>query len=488
MKKNLIPVLIMSLLLLTGCKKFLEQLPDQRTVLDSPEKVSELLVSAYPQGSYIDVCESMSDNVVENPFATTVDAINTDSYMWKDVQSVQQDAPTYYWNSCYAAIAAANQALDAIAKAADQQAYVSQKGEALLCRAYAHFMLVSLFAKTYDPATAATDPGIPYVLSPETVVFGNYERKTVDYTYNMVEKDLQAGLPLIDNNAYAVLRYHFNKTAAFAFAARYYLFKQQYDSVISYAKKAFPSENYAANMRPWLTAYAALSSTETGLTYTKSSENANLLINEASSWWARRFTAQKYSTSSDIINKVLSRGGYANVTGGQTAYNYWYNSTSQIYYIRKFAEHFVRTSLNATTGTGYVMIPLLTTEEVLMNRAEAYVMKGEYDNAIKDLNTFYAQRIKSYSSTTNGITAAKATTFYNTTDTKEALLKTILDAKRAEFLHEGLRWFDILRHKLPVVHQTGTTPNVVTLTLAPSDPRRVLQVPIDAQVIGKNPR
>ncbi|XLL74012.1 RagB/SusD family nutrient uptake outer membrane protein, partial [Myroides odoratimimus] len=37
------------------------------------------------------------------------------------------------------------------------------RAEALLARAYNHFMLVNLWAKHYNPATAESDLGIPYV-------------------------------------------------------------------------------------------------------------------------------------------------------------------------------------------------------------------------------------------------------------------------------------------------------------------------------------
>ena len=40
-----------------------------------------------------------------------------------------------------------------------------------------------------------------------------------------------------------------------------------------------------------------------------------------------------------------------------------------------------------TNGIGYlhVMYPALTTDEILLTRAEAYAMKGKYDKALADL-------------------------------------------------------------------------------------------------------
>ena len=151
----------------SGCEDFLSKVPDNRTILDSKEKIAELLVTAYPEGNYIPFCEAMSDNVEDNP-TQSQDARNTDPYFWRSVNATAQDTPENYWNSCYTAIAAANHALRAIDQAGNLSEYNAQKGEALVARAYAHFMLVALFAKTYEPGTAAFYPGIPYVTQPET--------------------------------------------------------------------------------------------------------------------------------------------------------------------------------------------------------------------------------------------------------------------------------------------------------------------------------
>lgn len=364
----------MALMVVSGlfsCKKFLETLPDQRTELNSAEKISELLVSAYPTGNHITFTEAMSDNATDNYGASTVSPYNTEPYFWRNVTETSQDSPDYYWNACYKAIAAANQALESIEQAGDENAYRAQKGEALVCRAYAHFMLVSLYSKTYNEATASSDPGIPYVDKPETVVFGQYTRGTVKDVYDRIEDDLKTGLPLLDDSKYKVPRYHFNRTAARAFAARFYLFKRDYDQAIQYASDAFPNENWASNMRPWLTEYQDYSSTELSLAYLKTTENANLLM-------------------ASTVSRLAA------------------------------------------------------------------------------------------------VTEAKALSFYNTTDAKEAVIMAILDYKRAEFVHEGMRWFDILRHDIPVVH---TTYEGQTLTLPPGDPRRVIQIPGEAaEVIGSNPR
>ena len=64
MRKVLSYTLFITLLgSLGSCKKFLEKNPDNRASLESPEQVSQLLGTAYPQSNYMAFCESISDNV-----------------------------------------------------------------------------------------------------------------------------------------------------------------------------------------------------------------------------------------------------------------------------------------------------------------------------------------------------------------------------------------------------------------------------------------
>ena len=44
-------------LILAACNDFLDELPDNRTELDTPDKINRLLVSAYPSRSFTRMCE-----------------------------------------------------------------------------------------------------------------------------------------------------------------------------------------------------------------------------------------------------------------------------------------------------------------------------------------------------------------------------------------------------------------------------------------------
>jgi starch-binding outer membrane protein, SusD/RagB family len=484
MKRLLIFTIFTLLLGVTSCKKFLEQPPDNRAVLNSPEKVSQLLGTAYPQANYMAFCESISDNVADKGIGS-LERTNIDPFNFKDVAYTEEDSPEFYWNACYKAIAAANQALESCAKAKDPENYSAQKGEALVCRAYAHFMLVIFFAKAYDATTAGNDPGIPYVLQPEKVVFQQYERKTVQYVYDMIEKDLTEGLPLLDDKHYGVPRYHFTKAAAHAFASRFYLFKREYAKVVEHASLVFPNNNVVAMLRPWNTEYRILTYNELWARYAKATEPANLLLAETRSVWARNYIGVRYGLDASKSNEILLG---PNVTGGTRIFRYQlYTSGTNNYFLPKVNEYFVRESVNAEIGFPYVMVPLLTAEEVLFNRAEANVYLNKIDDVLSDLNTYASTRIYNYSASAHTITAGKIRSFYRTSDVQQGALATVMDFKRAEFVQEGMRWFDLLRYKIPVIHPTAEGP---VLTLAADDPMRVFQIPDVAKLAGiaQNPR
>lgn len=491
MKKSIYTYLIYGSLaagmLLSSCNKYLEKEPDNRTDLNTPEKVSQLLGTAYPQANYIPFTETYTDNVGDigagDAGSSDLNTSNADAYFFKDTRSTQEDTPEFYWFACYKAIAAANQALEAINAASDPEAYRGQRGEALVARAYAHFMLVNVYSKFYDAVTAAADPGIPYVTVPEVNFIKQYTRGTVAEVYDMIEKDLVEGIGYIDDNLYKVPKYHFTRTAAYAFATRFYLYKKDYEKTVQYATLAVPNNNFKSNLRPWNTDYLAIGLNDIAPLYAKATQNANLLLVETRSYWFRTNIGARYAMTPAVRNLLLRT---VPVAGGSWAFptgSYVENH----FVVPKIYEYFVKVSVNAEIGDGYVMVPLFTVEEVLFNLAEAYAYLGQNANAVSLLNTYLSTRIQSYSSATHNLTTSKINSYWGTSNIQTGLINTILSYKRSEFVHEGLRWFDILRYKIEVTH---TSIGGETATLSVDDPRRLFQMPstVTQSGIEQNPR
>jgi len=109
--------MLAALSVIISCEDFLDKMPDKRAEINSNQKISELLVSAYPNVDPMMIYEHRTDNVMDNGrrFGEPERMI-VENYFWEDISETDWDAPEALWNSCYGAIAAANQALDAIRK------------------------------------------------------------------------------------------------------------------------------------------------------------------------------------------------------------------------------------------------------------------------------------------------------------------------------------------------------------------------------------
>jgi len=147
-------------------------------------------------------------------------------YLWSDQYILNLPVgPEFAWDHYYHSIYVSNVVLEGIDDATGDESFkMNIKGEALLVRAYCHFMLVNLFARQYDASTADQDLGIAYMVATEKEGIVHYKRDNLAYVYGQVEKDALRGIQLIGNDNSDFAKYHFTKEAAYAFMSRYYLF------------------------------------------------------------------------------------------------------------------------------------------------------------------------------------------------------------------------------------------------------------------------
>lgn len=137
-----------------------------------------------------------------------------------------------------------------------------------------------------------------------------------------------------------------------------------------------------------------------------------------------------------------------------------------------------------------------------LNRIEALVMKNRIAEANTELGYFLGTRTSGYNATTDILNetvvtakyppvADEFTPFYALTDLQKSYIKAIAEARRRDFIREGLRWFDVKRFNLVVTHNTLEYGKVVkNNVLVKDDKRRALQIPLRASDNGieKNPR
>ena len=505
-------------LTLTSCDDWLDKLPDNRMELQTPSDVSSLLVSAYPSSHPAYLLEMYSDNTDEcvNPSWSEASRFQAQAYNWEDITETGEDeSPQELWNKHYIAIASANAAIDLIEEKGSPAEYNEQLGEALLCRAYAMFQLSTVFCKAYNPATASTDLGLPYPTHPAKVVGTVYTRGTMEDLYGQIDKDLQRGLPLVSSN-YSKPKFHFNTDAAKAFAARFYLYKGDFAKAITYATEVLGADP-TAKARDW-DAYAALNMNQQirPEAWVSADEKCNFLLQTVYSEWGAisgpYSYGEKYAHSYRITydEDIASKGpfGAANSTFKQRV---WSNTALANLFHRKVPYEFEYTDLQASIGYAHAEYAVFTTEQLLLERAEAYALSGELQKAVDDYNTI----MKVYQNYPKTFTLQQLVNFYNSVpyytpkkatvkkhfvkpvytigaegSDQEALLQAILHLRRIMELGEGYRMQDVKRYGMVIYRrQTNTsfTISAVTDSLTVDDPRRAIQLPQDVITSGLEP-
>ncbi len=474
------------ILIATSCNDFLDENPDNRVALDDLDKAAQLLVSGYSNASP-NFTDWMTDDV-SFTVGTNLRLSHQEIYTWSDVSTgpTEQDTPDFYWFQTYEAIAHANEVLaiidDMVVPEDLEPRRDAIKGEALLIRAYGHFMLVNLFGEHFS--TSAGD-GVPYIKEPETTFLAEYRRLSVRRTYDRIEEDLLEGLDLIDDSFFANSgKYHFNRNAALAFASRFYLFKRDHATCRQYSDLLLGSNPsvFVRDLNSQEYKLASSSITDYPRVWGSPDEPANLLLMRKVSLVQRPDFA--YGPERNFYSSLFNASVFGALTD-ERENPALVKGLNSVYPLR-YQSLFQRSSLNSNVGFPYYIHMAFTGEEVLLNRAEARAFLGDLDGAIADLQILAEKR---YSGGTPNITLAALQSFYNSTDDLNNVLSYIIFLeRRKEFLMQGMRWFDIKRYRLTVTHDL---PSGSTITLTEDDRRKVLQIPRSAIDIGglePNPR
>ncbi|HSC37266.1 MAG TPA: RagB/SusD family nutrient uptake outer membrane protein, partial [Chitinophagaceae bacterium] len=341
--------------------------------------------------------------------------------------------------------------------------------------AWITFYLVNMFAKPYNAATAATDPGYPIVRDAD-VTETHFDRGTVQQVYDTMVNDLKSAIPLLPIAQFT--RARMCRAAAETLLGKVYLFMGKYPEALTQLNAAFadlPGTNTAIPMAlmdlnvmlatggPWgynpattpgglLSAYTArLSNTETllarGATNNYSYQFSDFLCN-----------AQTYALfgSSDMRLRFFSRKPY-------------------------LGSDFTVPGVYRRIAPGPTSANLgLHLMELYLMRAECRARTNDLAGAKADLEALRIKRMP----------AADAVVPAGLTQLQ--MIQFVIDERRREFAMEGLRWFDMRRLSVDPLfssnvytHTYWTATGAVggTFTLRPE--RFTLQLP--QKVIDQNP-
>lgn len=519
---SLLAISLFSIIVVCSCTA-LDEVPDNRTEIDTVDKVRKLLTSGYPSATPAVICELSGDNYVDNNVvlkATHNDAysiFHEEAYQWRDITNYstgEQDTPYQVWESYYAGVSIANHAIKAMKEMNDDPAndpeLAHSWGEAHVLRAYLHFILVNVFAEAYkDETRSLSDMGIAYVREVENTVNVNYGdpkyRKSVAEVYTLIERDLLEGIDLIDDSKYQVPAYHFNRNAANAFAARFYLFKRDYEKALKYANAALGS-NPASMLRKW--ASLNTNTMDTRLNdFNDEKAACNFLIQSTYSLQDRMLSTCRFAinTGSNTYNvpstvDLLYSGGGPNWSGYIPAYAgslFLFGKQEYGLWLFRVYEYFEYTDKIAGIGFVHILYQPFTAEETLLCRAEAKLYLGDRAGAIQDLGYWTSSKMVEKPLDQAGINnkykgdhtnnpyisdlhpQEMSDTWPTLTEDEMRVLHCILHFRRIETMFEGMRWFDIKRYGISIHHayRAPGEDEVHLDSLKWDDPRRVLQIP-----------
>ena len=526
--KNIIykgSLMLASVAILASCSDQLDTLPDNRTTLDTPKKIAGLLVTAYPDCTPTLFNEWMSDNTDYMGAQNSQGNRGGDQYFfWQEQTEGGNDSPEQVWMLYYEGVYKANEALAAIEDQGGPKNDIlrNSKGEALLIRAYDHFILANEFCRPYNGKTSTKDAGLYYAtgIADFSAAAEQSNRGTVADVYAKIAADIEAGIPLL-NDTYEVPKYHFNKQAAYAFATRFYLYYEKWEKAKEYADKLLGS-NPAASLRDYRALQAMpLSKSEQAVkiaeAYCSASADCNLLVQTSVSnagmalapWLiSKRYTLTNYLAETELFNSNNIWGTSSNLIWKPFTVNSGENNFALLMKLPREFE--IR---NTTTGSGYLRTLNVdfTMDEALLNRAEAEIMLGQNDAACADMTIW----MKNFFNTNVTLTPTSVQTYFKTVpyayadaakmvpsfkkhisprftidaegSVQESLLQCLLNFRRIETVHQGMRWMDIRRYNIEIPRRligANGRPSKNLDWLEKDDPRQVVQIPQSIREAG----
>lgn len=526
--KNIIykgSLMLASVAILASCSDQLDTLPDNRTTLDTPKKIAGLLVTAYPDRTPTLFNEWMSDNTDYMGAQNSQGNRGGDQYFfWQEQTEGGNDSPEQVWMLYYEGVYKANEALAAIEDQGGPKNDIlrNSKGEALLIRAYDHFILANEFCRPYNGKTSTKDAGLYYAtgIADFSAAAEQSNRGTVADVYEKIAADIEAGIPLL-NDTYEVPKYHFNKQAAYAFATRFYLYYEKWEKAKEYADKLLGS-NPAASLRDYRVLQAMpLSKSDQAVkiaeAYCSASADCNLLVQTSVSnagmalapWLiSKRYTLTNYLAETELFQSNNIWGTSSNLIWKPFTVN---SGESNFALLMKLPREFeIR---NTTTGSGYLRTLNVdfTMDEALLNRAEAEIMLGQNDAACADMTIW----MKNFFNTNVTLTPTSVQTYFKTVpyayadaakmvpsfkkhisprftidaegSVQESLLQCLLNFRRIETVHQGMRWMDIRRYNIEIPRRligANGKPSKNLDWLEKDDPRQVVQIPQSIREAG----
>lgn len=284
------------------------------------------------------------------------------------------------------------------------------KGEALVHRAYIFLNLINVFGKAYDPATSATDLGIPLLTTP--TVTENITRASVKEVFDVVISDLteatNSGLKPVNKGR--DIGYP-SKASAHALLARAYLYMGNYPEALKNAEAALALQNGLLNLE----SYENLGDYSWPITF----DDPEIILSKESTSYM--YSPVVLSLSDELLNSFDSR---------DLRYTLYTRSLNDLSY-GSITEGRAYCKENLT-GVGRNAGP--TVPEMYVIKAECEARAGNASGAMETINTLRKKRFKA--ADYSDLTAANA---------DDALVKVLAERRKELMGRGGFRWADLKR-------------------------------------------
>lgn len=379
------------------------------------------------------------------------------AYTWEREIFEGNEVQLLDWNEGYKRILWANLALEGAEKLKDQGAAGEVdllRGIALFHRAWNYYNLAQLFCAVYDPATAASEDGLPLRLESDLTL--NIPRADLEATYTRIRKDMEDAMPLLPDRPETNFRP--GKAAVHTLLSRVYLQMGAYD-------KAFAETNEALGLHDELIDYNAVEQ-KAGLTFPPHGQgNAEVV----------------FMASFNVNNTYTRMISYIVVNPDTLLLDSYEEGDLRLplFFKPSGAKYQYSGSYNGAALTNY--FTGLAVDELYLTRAECAVRLGNLEQGLADLNWLRKHRFKRGSYTERFSTDA------------DELLGWIIDERRKELVWRGTRWEDLRRLNKEPRFAVTLTREIAgeAYTLPPGDKRYVWPIPVEAIEVGgykQNPR
>jgi tetratricopeptide (TPR) repeat protein len=468
-------VIILALLLFSGCKKFLEEQSQTLAYAKTWQRLDEVLrgeVYIINKNLPFKFLNTMDDDIADYVGSVSFIDARADIFGFYTWQANPFTANTFMqltdntWAPMYRRINAANIVAYQATTSKDDPVQLKRiRGEALFMRAFYYFYMVNIYAGAYNRSTATTDMGVPLKIT-EYVEDRFFTRSTVDSVYRQMAEDLETAEQCLEGVTQRTT-YRADINAVNLLQSRIYLYMQDWDKAIEAADKVLARKPVLSQLAAYIPHTSFLTKESPEVLFT---QDGNVLMGIM----PEVFPPKAMKPSDELM--ALYTGNDLRKTA------FFEMSAGKYRYIKVYSSTLNNISPAETASDVFTM----RVAEAYLNKAEALTMLKKDKEANQVLNTLRRTRFSPDD--------------FQPVDLSGAVLAAFVrDERRRELSFEGHRWFDLKRYAVNPVYPFskkithnysdvffGGSPFVkASLVLEPNDPAYLFPIPADVIIFNQ---